>query len=145
MPTRAEIEYLLYQRPGARYVKVYAQATVSEDFTYHIIIFPDGHTAESVCSLTGMTDLQASYVNSDSYQTISDFFFITRAHEHGFAVLKCGSQIGAVFNPNNLLEIIYYGNGYRLAGDGGYSLFFSGIGNNPSGTYALCIQPLIGA
>ena len=140
MPTRAEMEYLLNDRPGARFAQVKMRQQVFDDYTYFLVIFPDGHTAESVRSLPGMSALDANSFNRFSRTTTLNMT-PEEMRQHGFLVLNFYSRVGIVIGHEQ-----HQGIGYRLADENGsYSLFFTGIGNSTSSSnYSLCVRPLIG-
>ncbi len=139
-PTRAEMEYLLNDRPGARFAQVKMRQQVFVDYTYFLVIFPDGHTAESVRSLPGMSALDANSFNRFSLATTLDMT-PEEMRQHGFLVLNFSSRVGIVIGHEQ-----HQGIGYRLADENGsYSLFFTGIGNSTSSSiYSLCVRSLIG-
>ena len=146
MPTRAEMEYLLNDRPGARFAQV-RMGPLGFSYSYYLVIFPDGYTAESVRSLSGMSALDANCFNSfnrlaQNIPTINMDPELMR--QRGFLVLDHSNDVGVL--PTQNMGEEHRGIGYRLADENGsYSLFFTGIGNSTSSSnYSLCVRPLIG-
>ncbi len=138
MPTRAEMEWLLWHRPqDARYTRVeYSNPMEAGNTIKYYIIFPDGYTAESVRSLSGMGVLDESVFNGNSYQSLggpTTMSFLANCYAHGFMVLS--------FNNNSSEHGSNYT--YRLATDD--LLMWGGLGSSfEEPTYELCIRPLIG-
>lgn len=135
MPSLGEMQYLMHSRPGARFIRVNVNSRMSVGSTPYIIIFPDGHTVESVRGLEGMEVLDANYFNATGEQVFSSMFFEEQCHKHGFVVLRMHSGSNT------------FGSYFKYKLEGGYLTPDGGLPDAdpfPSSERSLLVRPIIG-
>lgn len=134
MPSLGEMQYLMHSRPGARFIRVKTSDRFTSSTIPYIIIFPDGHTVESVRGLEGMDVLDANYFNATGEQVFSSMFFEEQCHKHGFVVLRMHSGSNT------------FGSDFKYKLEGGYLTPGGSLTDSdpfPSSERSLLVRPII--